>query len=199
MSGEVRVSIQFENARKEPLPAKRVGGRLILVVGPSGAGKDTLINRARAALANDASFVFVRRVVTRPSSVWEEHDSVTPQAFAEALAAGEFALAWKAHGLDYGLPRTIEEAMAAGHSVVCNVSRRIIAAARQRYTDVKVVYVDAPADVLAQRLRARGRETDVEHREQRQTGFAAPEADVVIDNGGDIETAVTAFLRALAE
>jgi len=174
-------------------------GRLILVVGPSGAGKDTLINRARAALEGDATFVFARRVVTRPSSLWEEHDSLTPQAFAEALAAGRFALAWNAHGLDYGLPREIDEAMAAGRSVVCNVSRRIIAAARQRYAKVKVVYVDAPADVLAARLRSRGRESDVEHRQQRRSDFAAPEADIVIDNGGDVATAAANFLRALLE
>jgi ribose 1,5-bisphosphokinase len=179
--------------------ASRRLGRLILVVGPSGAGKDTLIARARTALAGDAAFVFARRVVTRPSSVWEDHDSLTPQAFAEALAAGRFALAWNAHGLDYGLPREIDAAIAAGQSVVCNVSRRIIAAARQRYAEVKVVYVDAPPDVLAARLRTRGRESDVEHRQQRRADFAAPEADVVIDNGGDVETAAAAFLRALAQ
>src|SRR5437879_2528525 len=119
-------------------PAKIGPGLLILVVGPSGAGKDTLIARARAALSPEPDFVFARRVVTRPSGAWEEHDRLTPQAFAEALARGRFALTWNAHGLHYGLPREIDEPISRGCRVVCNVSRQIVGAAGQYYRQVRV-------------------------------------------------------------
>jgi ribose 1,5-bisphosphokinase len=83
-------------------------GRLVLVVGPSGAGKDTVINGARAALASDPRIVFPRRVVTRPSSASEDHDSLSDKAFDCAVSNGAFALHWEAHGHKYGVPRTID-------------------------------------------------------------------------------------------
>ncbi len=104
--------------------AVRIGpGRLVLVVGPSGAGKDTLLNLARVACAGDSGVVFPRRVVTRAASQAEDNAQVSPDGFREALLRCEFAMHWEAHGHRYALLRAIEDDIRAGRTVVVNVSR----------------------------------------------------------------------------
>ena len=56
-------------------------GTFVAVIGPSGAGKDTILAGARAALANDASFLFPRRVITRPADHHEENEAISADAF----------------------------------------------------------------------------------------------------------------------
>ncbi|MBX9701143.1 MAG: phosphonate metabolism protein/1,5-bisphosphokinase (PRPP-forming) PhnN, partial [Acetobacteraceae bacterium] len=124
-------------------------GRLVAVVGPSGAGKDTLLAGARAALAGDASVRFVRRAITRPANAGgEDHRALTEAEFAAELAAGGFALHWEAHGLRYGIPRGIKTDLAAGRVVVANLSRAVLAEAEARYP-LLVLEVTAPPAVLA--------------------------------------------------
>ena len=129
---------------------------LIAVVGPSGAGKDTLMDRARAALAGDARFVFARRVITRPADAGgEAHEAVSEAEFAARLPG--FSLHWAAHGLRYAIPVSIEAEMAAGRVVIANLSRGVLAEAATRYR-LRVLDITAPPALRAARLAARGRE-----------------------------------------
>lgn len=157
-------------------------GRLVLVVGPSGAGKDTLIELARTACAGDPGIIFPRRVVTREPSSFEKNDSVSPVQFEQMLARGDFAFHWQAHGLAYGLLRATTDHIRSGHTVVVNVSRTIIELARRSYANVIVVLVTAPTEVLAQRIAGRSRSSDgpFEGRLHRNVVSSAP--DVVISN-----------------
>ena len=133
---------------------------LVLVVGPSGAGKDTLLDLARAALADEPRVRFVRREITRPASAGgEDHIAITTAAFA-ARRDG-YALAWEAHGLGYGIPADIATDLAAGRVVVANISRAMIAAAAAIFP-ITVLEITAPSAVLAARLSARGRETEAD-------------------------------------
>lgn len=170
-------------------------GTLFLIVGPSGAGKDTLIAAARAQL--DAGFVFPRRVITRPiDRGGEDHEAADPVSFAAREQAGAFALSWRAYGLAYGIPVAIVEQLAAGKHVVANVSRAVVDAARARFARTHVVLITAPPDVLRARLDARGREgrDAIDERLGREQDVAA---DSVIVNDGAPETAVRALLSAL--
>ncbi len=171
-------------------------GRLILVVGPSGAGKDTLIARVKAACAQAPSIVFPRRVVTRPASAAEDHDSLEDAAFDHAAKNGDFAFWWQAHALKYGIPRTVDDDVRAGHTVVCNVSRSIIGAVRVRYARVEAILVTAPTEILAARLAGRSRSTDgsLEERIKRNDAFADFRADLVIENSGAPAAAVRQLL-----
>jgi ribose 1,5-bisphosphokinase len=173
-------------------------GRLILVVGPSGAGKDTLLGFAKAACVDDANVVFPRRVVTRQASSSEDNVALSPDEFCQALARGDFAMHWEAHGHSYGLPRAIDDDIRAGRSVVVNVSRTVIEATRRAYANVVVIAITAPPEVLAERIKMRARSSDgnSEHRLSR-TVDAAAAPDVTILNVGRPEDHARRLVRAI--
>ena len=134
-------------------------GTLVLIGGPSGAGKDTLIRLAQERLRNDPRFVFVRRVITRPRDGGaEDHEPSSLAEFASRLAGGAFALSWDAHGFRYGVPLEIEQDLASERVVIVNVSRAIIPDAVRRYPNSRVVIITAPVEMLAARLAQRRRE-----------------------------------------
>jgi ribose 1,5-bisphosphokinase len=166
--------------------SQRIGdGRIVLVVGPSGAGKDTLLGLAREQCHRDPEVMFPRRFVTRAAIAGEHEETVSETGFEELLTRGAFALWWRAHGLSYGVPRSIDADVRAGRTVVCNVSRTIVEAARARYARVNAVLVTAPADVLAARLAQRGREAgDALHGRLRRTAPLADDLrpDFIIEN-----------------
>lgn len=164
-------------------------GRLVLVVGPSGAGKDTLLRLAQTACADDHDIVFPRRIVTRASSADEDNIALSPDEFARAREHGDFAVHWDAHGHSYALPLQINDDIRAGRAVVANVSRTVIAALRGTYANVVVVAITAPPDVLAQRLAARARHSDgnIADRLARSVDDASANADVTILNAGSAD------------
>ena len=172
---------------------------LVLVVGPSGVGKDSLLDGARGALTGDPRFRFVRRVITRPENAGgEAHEPATDAAFRARREAGGFALDWEAHGLRYGIPADIAADVAAGRVVIANVSRGVIDAARARFP-VRVIEVTAPKDVLARRLVARGREgaADVAARMARDVPVPpAPDVEIVV-NDGTLAEGIARFVAAL--
>ncbi len=172
----------------------------MLVVGPSGGGKDTVIAGAKAACRDDPNISFPRRVVTRMASATEDHDSLDEAAFELAVERGAFAFWWQAHGLKYGIPRGVDDDILAGRTVICNVSRTVVADVRARYANVGVVLVTAPAEILTARLAGRSRASDgsLNERIKRNDAFADFCADITIDNTGAPEIAVQRFLMAIA-
>jgi len=176
-------------------------GHLVLVVGPSGAGKDSVMVGARAALRGDGGVVFPRRFVTRLSSPdAEDHVSMTEAEFSVAVAEGAFALWWQAHGNSYGIGRVIESYLEAGATVVVNCSRASVSEACRHFASVAVIEITAPEDVLVSRIMARGRETAEQARERvaRKVPDYPPGVRVVrIVNDGPLELAVARFCEVL--
>jgi phosphonate metabolism protein PhnN/1,5-bisphosphokinase (PRPP-forming) len=176
-------------------------GALVLVVGPSGAGKDTLMDAARAALAGEAGVSFVRRLITRPAMAGaEDHDSCGEADFAAAEARGEMALSWRAHGLSYGIPAAELAGIAAGEVVIANISRGSIAEAERLTQRVVVVNITAPDAVLAKRLAARGRESeaDIAARLAREAPLRTERAELVsIQNDRTVAEAAAEFVALL--
>ena len=176
-------------------------GRLVLVTGPSGVGKDSLLDGARAALAGRDDIVFPRRVITRAAGLGgEDYIAVSEADFAAMAATGDFALHWPAHGLHYGIPVSIDADLAAGRQVVVNVSRAVIDQARAKYANLLVLAINASPEVLRARLLKRGRESaaEIEERLQRAAAYRLDGADVVqLNNDGPLAEGIAAFVARL--
>lgn len=171
-------------------------GTLFLIVGPSGAGKDTLIASARARLAG-RGYRFPSRVITRDleGGAVENHIAASPEQFDADERAGRFALSWRTHANAYAVPATIATDLARGQHVVVNVSRTVVALACAKFAPTRVILVTAAPEVLRRRLIERGRQSDdVDSRVTRSVPVAA---DVTIVNEADLERAIEAFLAAL--
>lgn len=177
-----------------------MSGTLIAVCGPSGAGKDTVLKLARAALAAQGSVVFARRVITRAAGEDEDNESVSGESFARSLREGAFLLHWQAHGLSYALPVHVLDELRAGTTVIANVSRGTLGALRRLGVPLRIVEITASPEVLASRLARRGREDGAEQaaRLARNALYAgAVGADHTIVNDGAPEAAAAEFTRLL--
>ncbi|MGK4924819.1 phosphonate metabolism protein/1,5-bisphosphokinase (PRPP-forming) PhnN [Bordetella hinzii] len=174
------------------------GRGLIYLMGPSGSGKDTLLGLLPALLPPQFRVRIAQRCVTRPAR--DEASCYLPaEAFDHRAARGGFALHWKSHGLAYGIGIEIEDWLALGDRVVVNGSRQYLAQAHARYPGLTAVNITVRAELLAQRLRARGREGehDIQARLARaQAPFALPARCRYVDIANDAAPAVAA--QALA-
>lgn len=168
-----------------PPPAE---GTFVAVVGPSGAGKDSLIAYARQRM--DGRVFFPRRFITRaPGDPSEHHISVSEDEYARAAERGDFALRWSAHDTHYALPRSIDAQLRGDGVVVANISRTVIALAHARFSRVVTVFVSVSIDVQRHRLQARARENTDQITARLSRTEALPTTAtrlILIDNSGPI-------------
>jgi ribose 1,5-bisphosphokinase len=186
--------------RTEPMKSRRTG-ILFLVVGPSGAGKDTLIQYAKTHLQSDPNFLFPIRYVTRPrGQAGENHRSLSRESFEKHLGANKFALFWEAHGLMYGLGKEVETGVKKGKHVIVNVSRSIIGSVRKRFPHVMIIEIQASRQSLHRRLQLRQREnpTEIKARLSRASRLSVSGPNLItIHNDGTIESAGRKFVTLL--
>jgi ribose 1,5-bisphosphokinase len=176
-------------------------GRLIYLVGPSGAGKDSLLRWTRQKLQYQHDLLFARRVITRERREDdEEHEPMSEPAFTALAQQGGLAMAWQANSHRYGVRREIDDALQRGMTVLVNGSRAHLALARERYPHLEVVHVTAPEAIIEQRLHARGRESaeQILARQARQIPMNndAP-FDLEIANTSTLEAAGTQLMKFL--
>lgn len=183
-----------------------MSGRLIYLMGPSGAGKDSLIDAARQPLAEVGCEV-ARRVITRSTeSVGESAEEVSAEEFERRVASGAFALSWRANGLGYGISLQIDQWLNQGRHVLVNGSRGYLPQARVRYGDLLPIVLTVDAQVLRQRLLLRGREgaVEIENRLRRNELFVnevwLDEGQVVrLDNSQELSSTVQHLLEILRQ
>jgi ribose 1,5-bisphosphokinase len=174
--------------------------RVYLLVGPSGAGKDTVLQALAARLAPEDGLAIARRVITRPTipGAPEQHVAVTSAAFARLRAAGAFALDWESHAHAYGIGTEIRLWLAAGVSVIANGSRAALPAARARFgTALTIIHLTASPATLARRLAERGREDprSIKARLRRTPDLTYLRDCPTIENEGSVDEAVASLHR----
>jgi phosphonate metabolism protein PhnN/1,5-bisphosphokinase (PRPP-forming) len=178
-------------------------GALIVIVGASGSGKDTLINWLREKLETRPDILFVRRTVTRTAdSGLEDHDTMSEADFGAAEAAGRFSVTWNAHGLRYGLPAAVHDHMRGGGIAIANGSRKALPDIRAQFGNLSVIHLTVDTDVLAERLAARGRESAAEIKgrlERAAMDHDIGPGDVELDNSGPIHIAGNRVVSLLEE
>lgn len=174
-----------------------MSGRLFTLVGPSGAGKDTLLARALTARPD---IHLVRRVITRPEREGDEpFEGVSELEFIRRMNNNQFAFSWQAHGLFYGIPKAELSGLDAGQDVIFNGSRAALPGIKMRHPDLNILLVTASPEIRAKRLAGRGRESegDILKRLTREAPLAAGLHAITICNDGSLETATGALLQAL--
>jgi len=166
-----------------------VTGKVFAVVGPSGAGKDTLLAGVAAACP---ALHWARRTISRAEVAGgEPFEGVPVEEYEFLMKSGVFALDWAAHGLRYGIRKAEFSGLTQGRNVLFNGSRATLARALEVFPDLTVLRISAPSKVLAERLAARGRETaaEIEARLARAS-YEVPDGIPVIDIANDATQAV---------
>ncbi|MCG5536794.1 phosphonate metabolism protein/1,5-bisphosphokinase (PRPP-forming) PhnN [Ectothiorhodospira mobilis] len=180
-----------------------MSGKLFYVIGPSGAGKDTLLCHAREQLAGSDGIVFAHRYITRPVEVaGENHIALSPDEFESRRRQGLFAMHWDSHGLSYGLGVEIDLWLEKGLHVVMNGSRAYLPEATRLYPDaLHPIRVRVDPSVLRTRLEARGRESAAQINERLAGAMAFESLDhprlIELDNSAALEQSTAALVEVL--
>ncbi|MDP3332802.1 MAG: phosphonate metabolism protein/1,5-bisphosphokinase (PRPP-forming) PhnN [Methylococcaceae bacterium] len=176
-------------------------GNLFYVIGPSGSGKDSLMSYARKKLATNPKVVFAHRYITRPANAGgENHVALSEDEFTARVQSNLFAMHWDSHGCRYGIGSEINMWLAKGYNVVMNGSREHLPYAQNSHPKLIPVWVEVASEVLAQRLRARGREDEAEIRERlkRAAVYRATPGGIVICNDGELQDAGEKLVQLVA-
>ncbi|WP_192458254.1 ribose 1,5-bisphosphokinase [Musicola keenii] len=174
--------------------------RLIWLTGASGAGKDALLEALRRT--NPTHLLVAHRYITRSASAGgENHVALSEAEFAYRRECGLFALHWQAHQYHYAIGIEIDAWLSAGLDVVVNGSRFHHQQAQARYGErLLPVCLQVSPEVLAQRLRARGRESEEQmaRRLARSGAMPIPTAYRRLNNDGALAQTLLAFHTLLA-
>jgi len=178
--------------------ARNFHGTLFLIVGNSGSGKDSIISGVISKYPSNLKQIYApKRYITRPPSKFEKNISITPEEFKKMEINGKLALKWNIYGLNYGIPIELERFLKKGHPVIINVSRTIVKQAREKYKNIRVIFIEVPFEITLQRIKDRKRETEdllKERIERAKKNQKFPEADFCIDNTGDLDDAINELL-----
>ena len=140
------------------------GAMLVIVSGPSGVGKDTVISTLCLVPTKPERY-FVITCTTRPRREYEvdgvHYHFLSPEEFEEKRAAGGFLEANLVHGHWYGTPRDeVRGALAAGRDAILKIDVQGAAVVKQKVPEALLVFLVPPSlEDLFSRLQSRATES----------------------------------------
>lgn len=175
--------------------------KVILVVGPSGSGKDTLLRNARGHFCKTRDLGFIRRYITRPPDRNEDNFYIDPKGFLTLKECRFFLSTWQAHGNYYGISN---HSMKSGNNYIpllCSISRDAIVDFEKEFPNTTTIHITAAKDILRQRLQKRGRENpeEIENRLKRATRPVVARNLITFDNSTQLGESITNFISLLSE
>lgn len=172
---------------------------IILVTGPSGSGKDSLLTIARKHYRDDHRVYFANRYVTRRPDANEQNYFVDRLAFSLLEQQGFFLSHWRAHGNLYGVPKTeFSEGEEKGITIV-SISRTRVVDFERHFDRVVTLNISVPPDILRERLLKRKRENleDIEKRLNRNNLAVTARQAISFDNSEDLSETANRFVKLL--
>ncbi len=153
-----------------------MNGVLFLIVGNTATGKDSMINYV---LSKTDKINRVKRHISRRSNLGEDSIYVDINEFDSK----DYFLFWNSYNKQYGIPIEIYDRLKQGENFIVNVSRKVIDMAKQKWPKTFVIECVAPLDIIVERLKRRGRESEDEIRKRIARAKNSPRinADLVLD------------------
>jgi len=184
------------------------GALLVIISGPSGVGKDTIIE-ALARRPREPDYHYVVTCTTRAPRPGEvpgvSYQFLSPHDFHALREAGELLEANQVHGNWYGTPRLdVARALAEGHDVILKIDVQGARVVKERVPDALLVFIVPPSlEALFQRLRSRATETadELEIRQRNAAIELARQGDydrVVVNETGEVDR-TAAEIEAIIE
>ncbi|WP_406609047.1 ribose 1,5-bisphosphokinase [Agarivorans sp. JK6] len=185
------------------LTASELNGeaKLFYLVGPSGSGKDSIINGLRSQLQADSNLLIAHRYITRAvDDSGENHIALSVPEFTHRKHSGLFAMDWQANGCNYAVGNEVNTWLSMGFSVLFNGSRQQIPLAEELFGErLRIIALEVDPSILAERLRKRGRESehDISARLRRSEQYQAslPEECWRLDNNRNLDSTVSKLLK----
>lgn len=174
------------------------------LVGPSGSGKDSIINGIRSKVSDTEQLLIAHRYITREfDNLAENHIALSESEFKLRKTAGLFAMHWQANDYFYGIGCEVNEWLSKGFSVLFNGSRQQIDNAKLIFGKrLQVIVIDVSPERLVKRLQKRGRERkdQITARLQRSLQYqeSLPEDCWHLDNNGDLKSCVEKLYAYIA-
>ena len=183
------------------------GALLVIISGPSGVGKDTIIAAMRR-LPGAAAHHYVVTCTTRAPRPGEvdgiDYRFLAPEAFERMREEAGFLECAEVHGNWYGTPRdSVRAALAAGRHVVLKIDVQGAATVKREVPDALLIFLMPPStEELFSRLRARGTESDheleIRQRDAMDELARRDDYDHVVENRtGEIDRTAAAIARII--